>query len=169
MTTSEIQVGGRKNGFTLVVDDAPVPSRGASQQTRARWAVGYVRRIRKGETLSVKLLDQAIKWIDEVVCEAFGHEEDLAALSALARKKPAKEKEFVIRSRDGSYFYAITPVGCPLDLEVLPSFGTKKTAKRFPTREDALAEMHSWSVSASIGCRVEPVPARPTPTKEKTS
>jgi hypothetical protein len=74
MAQHEVQVGSKKSGFTLVVDDAPVPSRGASQETRARWAVGYVRRIRKGETLSVKLLDQAIKWIDEVVCEAFGRQ-----------------------------------------------------------------------------------------------
>jgi hypothetical protein len=170
VTTSEIQVGGKKNGFTLVVDDAPVPSRGASQKTRARWAIGYVRRIRKGETLSVKLLDQAIKWIDEVVCEAFGREEDLAALSALAKKKPAKEKEFVIRSRESDYFHTVlSAVTDVLGIEACVSFGSKKTAKRFPTREDALIEMHSWSVSASIGCRVEPVPARPTPTKEKTS
>lgn len=163
-----MQVGGKKNGFTLVVDDAPVPSRGASQETRARWAVGYVRRIRKGETLSVKLLDQAIKWIDEVVCEAFGREPDLAALAALARRKPAKEKEFVIRGHEGDYFDSYRSIGCPLDLETRPSFGSKRTAKRFPTREAALAETHRWPMAASVGCRIEAVFARPAPTKEES-
>jgi hypothetical protein len=164
VTTTEVQVGGRKNGFTLVLDDAHVPSRGASQETRARWAVGYVRRIRKGETLSVRLLDQAIKWIDEVVCEAFGREQDL---SALARRRPVMEKKFVIRGRDGSYFHAVlSAVTDVLGIEACVSFGSKKTARRFPTREAALEETRRWPITASIGCRVEPVPARQARAKE---
>jgi hypothetical protein len=69
MTQHEIQVGGKKKGFTIIVDDAPVPTRGASLRTRAKWAVGYMRRLRKGEKLSAKLVDQALKWIDELAEE----------------------------------------------------------------------------------------------------
>ena len=65
MAQHEIRMG--KKGPTIIFDDAHVPSRGASLNTRAEWAAKYLRRLRNGEKVSVKLVDQALKWIDELV------------------------------------------------------------------------------------------------------
>jgi hypothetical protein len=65
MAQHEIRMG--KKGPVIIFDDAHVPSRGASLNTRAEWAVAYLRRMRKGEKVSVKLVDQALKWLDELV------------------------------------------------------------------------------------------------------
>jgi len=65
MTQHEIKMG--KKGPTIIFDDAPVPTRGASLNTRAEWAAKYLRRLRNGEKVSIRLVDQALKWIDELV------------------------------------------------------------------------------------------------------
>jgi hypothetical protein len=64
---TEVKVGRGKTARTIVFDDAPVPSRGASLSTRATWAAGYLRRLRNGEKVSLKLVDLALKWIGELV------------------------------------------------------------------------------------------------------
>ena len=64
---TEVKMGRGKTAKTIVFDDAPVPTRGASLSTRAAWAAGYLRRLRNGEKVSIKLVDQALKWIDELV------------------------------------------------------------------------------------------------------
>ena len=61
----ELRMG--RKGPTIILDDAPVPSRGASLNTRASWAAAYLRRLRNGEKLSQRLVDLALKWIDELV------------------------------------------------------------------------------------------------------
>ena len=62
---TEIKMGRGKTAKTIVFDDAPVPTRGARLSTRAAWSVGYLRRLRNGEKLSGRLVDQALKWLDE--------------------------------------------------------------------------------------------------------
>ena len=61
----EMRLG--KRGPVLVIDDAPVPSRRANLNTRAEWAAKYLRRLRNGEKVSARLVDQALNWVDELV------------------------------------------------------------------------------------------------------
>lgn len=50
----------------LIVDPTPVPTRRAALSTRARWAVRYIRRLRDGEPVTLKLIDLALNWLEEL-------------------------------------------------------------------------------------------------------
>lgn len=65
MTQHEMRIG--KSGPTIIIDDEKIPSRGASLNTRATWAAHYLRRLRNGDKVTLKNVDLALKWIDELV------------------------------------------------------------------------------------------------------
>jgi len=55
------------SGKSIIFDDERIPTRGASLSTRASWAAHYLRRLRNGDKVTLRNVDLALKWIDELV------------------------------------------------------------------------------------------------------
>jgi hypothetical protein len=66
-TVTTATAGSGKSKINIVFDDAAVPSRGASLDTRARWGSECLKRFFTGQQCNKKSIDLSLKWIDEAI------------------------------------------------------------------------------------------------------